>query len=165
MTTAVRLEELLAYTDSDRAKWRAWIAADPKRLDIPFQPEGDFPTIGSVFDHIFLVERRHLARLEGSTPPGSSGVAPGDWKALFEYADLVRADFRTYVNDLDEGTAASQLAFTLRDGSNMSTTRRKLAFHIVQHEIRHLAQIAYAARLAGHEPPGKHDLLFFTELA
>jgi uncharacterized damage-inducible protein DinB len=165
LTTGIQLDELLAYTDADRAKWRAWIAADPKRLDIPFQPAGDFPTIGSLLDHVFLVERRHLARLEGGTPPGASGVPAGDWKALFEYADLVRADFRTYVRDLDENTAASQLTFTLRDGSTLSTTRRKLALHIVQHEIRHLAQIAYAARLAGHEPPGKHDLLFFTEFA
>lgn len=165
MSAALRLDELLAYTDSDRAKWRAWIAADPKRLDIPFQPAGDFPTIGSLFDHIFLVERRHLARLQGSTPPGSSGVTPGDWKALFEYGDLVRADFRAYARDFDEATAAAPMSMVLRDGTALTMTRRKLAFHIVQHEIRHLAQLAYAARLAGHEPPGKHDLLFFTELA
>jgi len=165
VTCALRLDELLAYTDADRAKWRAWIAADPKRLDIPFQPAGDFPTIGGLLDHIFLVERRHLARLEGGTPPNSSGVAAGDWKALFEYADLVRADFRTYVGEVDDEAAATQLTFTLRDGSTLSTSRRKLAFHILEHEIRHLAQMAFAVRIAGHEPPGKHDLLFFPELA
>jgi uncharacterized damage-inducible protein DinB len=39
-------------------------------------------------------------------------------------------------------------------------TRRKLATHVVLHEVRHLAQVAHAARAAGIEPPGEHDLLF-----
>ena len=165
MTAALRLDELLGYSDADRAKWRAWIAADPKRLDIPFQPSGDFPTIGSLLNHVFIAERGLLARLRGSTPPNSSGVAPHDCKALFEYGDQVRADFRTFVRDFHDASADTQVSFTLRDGSTMTMTRRKLAFHILQHEIRHLAQLAYAVRLAGFEPPGKHDLLFFTELA
>jgi uncharacterized damage-inducible protein DinB len=42
-------------------------------------------------------------------------------------------------------------------------TRGKLALHIVLHETRHLAQVALAARLAGHEPPGSHDYFYFSE--
>jgi uncharacterized damage-inducible protein DinB len=44
-------------------------------------------------------------------------------------------------------------------------TRRKLAVHILLHEVRHLAQLAYAARIAGLEPPGSHDLFYCPELA
>ena len=44
-------------------------------------------------------------------------------------------------------------------------TRRKLLLHILLHEMRHLAQLAYAARIAGHEPPGEHDIFYFEELA
>ena len=43
-------------------------------------------------------------------------------------------------------------------------TKRWLATTIVLHEIRHLAQIAYAARRAGHAPSGEHDLLCCPEL-
>ena len=44
-------------------------------------------------------------------------------------------------------------------------TRRRLLAHIVIHEIRHLAQIALAARAAGVEPPGEHDLIYFAEFS
>ena len=42
-------------------------------------------------------------------------------------------------------------------------SRRRLTSHILLHEIRHLAQVAYAARLAGHEPPGEHDIFYFGD--
>ena len=164
MSLQYRLDELLDYSDQERGKWREWVAADPVRLAIPFQPRDRFPTIGSLLDHVFLVERRHLSRLEGATPPDETGVKEGDWKALFEYADLVRADLRRYVADLDEREGTETLTFGVQTGT-YTTTRRKLALHIVLHEIRHLAQIAFAARLTGHEPPGRHDLFYFTELA
>ena len=44
-------------------------------------------------------------------------------------------------------------------------SRRKLATHVVLHEVRHLAQIALAARAAGVAPPGDHDLFFFEDYA
>ena len=31
---SLSLEQLLAYTDFDRAKWRQWVTADPGRLKI-----------------------------------------------------------------------------------------------------------------------------------
>ena len=43
--------------------------------------------------------------------------------------------------------------------------RRKLLLHMLLHEVRHFAQIAYAARIAGHVPPGEHDLFYFQDFA
>lgn len=162
MTMGLDLRELLAYSDHERAKWRAWVAADPRRLELPFQPGGRFPTVGSVFDHIFLVERRHLCRLEGGTPPDSTGIAPRDWAALFEYADLVRADLAKYVADLDDDEARRTMTIAAQSGTQ-TMSRRWLAAHILLHETRHLAQMAYAARAAGQEPPGRHDIFYFPE--
>lgn len=162
MSLIIHLEELIDYSDHERGKWREWVAADPERLDIPFQLRGRFPTIGSIFDHIFLVERRHLSRLQGATPPEATGVAPGDWQALFEYGALVRADLRRFVSDLDETAANEPLTIAAQSGTR-TLTRRRLATHIVIHEIRHLAQVAYAARAAGSPPPGEHDLFFCPE--
>jgi uncharacterized damage-inducible protein DinB len=164
MSLSFRLDELLDYSDAERRKWAAWVAADSLRLALPFQQGGRFPTLGTLFDHIFLVERRHLARLEGGTPPDSTGIPTGDAEALFEYADLIRADFRRYVGDLDDASAAESVTFGVPSGT-FTMTRRKLALHIVLHEVRHLAQVAYAVRRAGLEPPGSHDLFYFMELS
>jgi uncharacterized damage-inducible protein DinB len=166
MSATYRIEELLDYSDHERRKWQTWIAADPARLRIPLQNGGRFSTLGSLLDHIFLVERRHLARMQGGTPPETTGVAEGDMAALFEYAALVRADLRRFADDLDEREAVESMSFTVRSAPGPFTmTRRKLCLTIVLHEIRHLAQAALAARNAGHEPPGEHDLFFFTEFA
>ena len=61
---ALSLDELLAYTDEERGKWRAWLEAHPEALALRLQPGGRFATVGALIDHIFLVEARHLARLE-----------------------------------------------------------------------------------------------------
>ena len=156
------LAELLSYSDHERAKWRAWIEADPSRLRLPVQDGGRFPTIESLLDHMFLVERRHLARMEGATPPDSTGVAAGDVKGLFDYGELVRADFTRFVSALDDDAAAQRFTFSIPAGSQ-TMSRRKLATHVVLHEVRHLAQIALAARAAGVAPPGDHDLFFFAD--
>lgn len=162
MSAALGLSGLIDYSDHERAKWREWIAADPQRLRLRFQEGGRFPTLWELFEHIFLVERRHLSRLEGGTPPDATGVRGGDWIALFEYADLVRADFRQYVADLRDDDANQPLTVHAQSGTR-TITRRRLAAHVLIHEIRHLAQIAYAARNGGHAPPGEHDLFFCPE--
>jgi uncharacterized damage-inducible protein DinB len=154
------LPELLNYSDHERSKWKAWVEADPSRLGLGFQDGARFATIGSVLDHIFLVERRHLARMEGATPPDSTGVAAGDVMGLFEYGGLVRDDFRRFVTTFDDAAAAQRFTFTIPTGP-FTMSRRKLATHVVLHEVRHLAQIALAARAAGVTPPGDHDLFFF----
>ncbi|HET9270036.1 MAG TPA: DinB family protein [Vicinamibacterales bacterium] len=159
MSITAGLPELLSYSDHERAKWRAWVEADPSRLALPFQPGARFATVGSIFDHIFLIERRHLSRMEGATPPDSTGVAAGDVQGLVEYGDLVRADFRRFVTDLDDASASKHFTFTIPTGP-MTMSRRKLATNVVLHEVRHLAQVAHAARAAGVESPGDHDLLF-----
>lgn len=163
MSIALPLGWLLDYSDHERRKWRGWIEADPGRLTIPVQTSGRFQTVADLLDHVFLGERRHLSRLEGATPPDATGVPPGDIDALFEFAGLVRADFRRYTEDLDETAADDEMVLTLAlpAVTTLRTTRRTVIAQVVLHEIRHFAQIALAARNAGHAPPGEHDILFF----
>ena len=163
MSVTIGYEPLLAYADNERRKWRDWVAADPSRLELPAQPGGRFPTVGALLDHVYLVERRHLSRLEGGTPPEATGIPSGDWQRLFDYADLVAADLKRYAADTSDEAANGTVSFTGWDGVQYSMSRRRLLAHIMLHEVRHLAQIALAARLKGIAPPGAHDIAFFEE--
>src|SRR5881409_438147 len=61
-------DELVAYTNGERKKWNRWFVDKPQGMSVPAQRQVRFPTVGSLIDHIFLVERRHLQRLTGQTP-------------------------------------------------------------------------------------------------
>ena len=159
MSVAVDLQNLISYSDHERTKWKTWLAADRSRLAIPFQTGGRFATIGSLLNHVFWVEERHLSRLEGHPLPDTT-VPEDDVQALFEFGDRVRAHLRGYVTTVDEKRFSEPITFSLRGGPMVTVLRRKLAAHILLHEIRHFAQIAYAVRVAGHEPPGEHDYFF-----
>jgi uncharacterized damage-inducible protein DinB len=160
MSVPVDFNRLMDYVAHERGKWKTWLEADPSRLTVSFQEGMRFPTINGLLDHVFWVERRHLSRLQGVPLPDKTDVAEGDIAGLFAYADRAHADLRQYVNSLSEAQAAEVMHFTIPTGP-VSVSRGKLAIHILVHEIRHMAQLAYAARLAGLEPPGHHDYFAF----
>jgi uncharacterized damage-inducible protein DinB len=157
------LDELIAYTDEERGKWRNWFAAHPAAMDVRLQPDGRFGTVGALVDHIFLVETRHLARLQQQPVPEASGVNAGDIDALFAYAARTRDGLRAYTTKLDEIDALKPRDFTVQSGT-VRMTPRKLLLHIGLHELRHWAQISLGVRQAGLTPPGNHDLFYSTAL-
>lgn len=163
MSLSVPFDPLLDYSDHERRKWRQWFEADPARMDLAIQPGGRFPTAGALIEHVFFVERRHLCRLQGSTPPEATGVPPGDLKRLFEYGDLVRADFRHYTGEIADIDADGVVSFEAIGIGPVTMSRRRLIVHVLLHEVRHLAQLALAARTSGVAPPGEHDLFFFKD--
>src|SRR5215208_8425584 len=152
------LTELLTYTEEEREKWRAWLTAHPETLALRMHPDGRFATVGALVDHIFLVEVRHVARLERQEVPSASGV-PTEPAELFAYADAGRAALHAFVGRLREVDAATTREFVVLSGT-ATMTPRKLLLHIALHEIRHWAQIALAIRQAGLTPPGNHDLFY-----
>jgi uncharacterized damage-inducible protein DinB len=163
MALTIDYEELLRYTDEERAKWRRFLTDRPADLERPLQPEGRFSTVGKLIDHIFLVERRHLQRLRGEPVANSTGLTASNAAPLFDYGASVRRELEQYVADLDEDVATQVRTFEVRE-QQWQMTPRKLLFHVLLHEIRHWAQIALAVRLAGVDPPGDHDLFFSKAL-
>ena len=163
MTLTITLDELLAWTAEERAKWLPWLKANPKALDVTVQPGGRFPTVCSLIDHIFLVEHRHTLRLQGKELPTESGIQPGDIDALYGYAARGREGVNKYLPTLSEKDANTPRDVIVASGT-YPLSPRKLLFHMALHEVRHWAQIAAAVRAAGFAPPGDHDLFYSKAL-
>jgi len=161
---ALSLDELLAWTAEERAKWLPWFKANPTALDAPVQPGSRFSTVLSLVDHIFLVEVRHTLRLQGQELPASTGATAGDIDALWAYAANGRAAVHRYLPTLTDADAATPRDVVVQSGGSFPMTPRKLLFHMSLHEVRHWAQIAAAVRMAGFAPPGDHDLFYSKAL-
>jgi uncharacterized damage-inducible protein DinB len=159
----LEFSEFARYTQEERDKWRTWFVAHPQAMEVELQAGGRYPTVGSLIDHIFLVERRHLQRLSGNALDTTTGLSGLNAPPLFDYGASVRRELELFVSQLDEDDANQPRTFTVQTG-DFVLTPRKLLFHILMHETRHWAQIAYAIRRAGLEPPGTHDLFFSKAL-
>ena len=154
-------DELLRYTNAEREKWRAWLVLHPAAIDAPVQPGARFSTVGKLIDHIFLAERRNLQRLTGEPLSESTGLTGSNAPPLFDYGASVRRELGQFAQDLDEDIADEVRTLEVLN-RKWPISARKMLFHILLHETRHWAQIALALRLAGFEPPGEHDFLFFA---
>ena len=155
--------EMLRYTQEEREKWRAFFTAHPEAMEIELQPGGRFATLGALIDHIFLVERRHLQRLNKEAVDTKTGLSGHHAPPLFDYGASVRRELEQYASDLDDDAADEPRTVTVATGDYVITPR-KLLFHCLLHETRHWAQVALALRRAGAEPPGNHDLFFSKAL-
>ena len=163
MSLTISYDELLRYTNGEREKWRAWLELHPQAIDTPVQPGGRLPTVGKLIDHIFIVERRHLQRLTGDKLSTETGLSGSNAGPLFDYGASVRRELEQLARTLGDDAADEIRQIELRD-RKWPTTPRKLLFHILLHETRHWAQIAFAIRRAGLEPPGNHDLFYSKAL-
>jgi uncharacterized damage-inducible protein DinB len=155
----LRYDEFLRYTQEERDKWRSWFVAHPDAMELEMQPGGRYPTIGSLIDHIFLVERRHLQRLRQQPLANATGLTGNNAPPLFDYGASVRREMEQFIRSLEDHEIDEIRTIDVRD-QQWPISPRKLLFHILLHEIRHWAQIALAVRLGGFEPPGDHDLFF-----
>ena len=111
MTLALNFDELLRYTNGEREKWRAWLLVHPEAMDVPVQPEGRYPTIGKLIDHIFLVERRHLQRLMELPIVDRTGLTGNNAPPLFDYGASVRRELEQYVADPQAFMPGNRMAF------------------------------------------------------
>jgi uncharacterized damage-inducible protein DinB len=157
------IEELISYTDEERARWEKWFAVQG---DEPLQIAlaGDkHSTLGMLILHIFGPELRYVERLRGQ-PVTEYRDGPTDRVAgIFAFGHRSRAALREYVQQAQPDDWGRILEFNVGQ-YQLGASARKIVLHVLLHEIRHWAQIARIMREHGLPPPGGHDLLLSNAL-
>ena len=160
------IDELLGYTDDERAKWRRW-----------FEAQGDGPlkialagethkSVGALILHCFWAELWYARWMRGEIVTEESDVVkkhkdvPSDRAAeLFAFGQTAREELRSFTEAASEEEWERTHEFEA-GGFHARGSARKLIAHILTHEIRHFAQVAIIVRQQGLAPPGDHDLCF-----
>lgn len=160
------IDELLSYTDEERAKWQRWFAANGnEHLKIALTGE-TCPTVGALVLHCFWAEmfyayfmRDEILTEESDLATRNKDLPADDAEKLFAFGQSARDEMRAFTRAAGADEWERGHVFEAK-GFRISGPARKLVAHILVHEIRHWAQIAFAVRQHGLAPPGDHDLLF-----
>ena len=155
-------DELIDYTDEERAKWEHWFAGRGDGA-LALRPPGDLHAdLGAFLLHIFGPEHHYVQFLRGDYDFADlSRVPTGSAAALFEFGRRGRAALRAWC----AAARPDDWARRVEPREDFPVTARKIVAHVLLHEIRHWAQIAALVRQHGLAPPGDHDLLFSNALS
>ena len=165
-TMHLTINELLAYTDEERKKWKDWLALQgngPLKIALA----GDaFSSIGGLILHIFWAELFYALWMRGEVLSENSPIVienkslpPDDVEKVFAFGRLARRAMREFTDAAREDDWERTHEVEAR-GIHIKGPARKLIAHILIHEIRHWAQVAIVVRQHDLPPPGDHDLLF-----
>ena len=154
------LDDLLAYSDWDRAQWRAWFlehGRTPLSTDLGPNTDGRIRDIGELVRHIFSAEKRYVERSLKVPLTDTSKIPANDVEALFAFGDESRRDLRNLLATFPdaEWEAPREMQFGKQ---SWMVTPRVMIIQAVTHELRHWAQVATILRTAGYKL-GMHDFI------
>jgi uncharacterized damage-inducible protein DinB len=161
MPVHLSLDDLLDYTDWERHKWQAWFrqhGADALKTSAGPHGDGRFQAVGELVRHIFSAEKRYVDRLSDRSLTDPASIPIDDVDALFQFGQQSRRDLRKFISTFPSQTWDTPQDFTIVNHF-LRATPRKIAIHILMHEIRHWAQVATLLRLHGLTVE-LHDFLF-----
>ena len=157
------VEELLQYTDEERARWEQWFRDNAEDLlKVPIQSDRE-NTIGALVLHIFGSELRFVQRLNGELLTEYRHLPCQHIDESFGFGIESRKALRRFVHRAAAADWERILEFEIA-GHLYNASVRKIVFQVLLHEIRHWAQIAKLLRERGFIPAGNHDLLASSAL-
>lgn len=159
MEDGVGFSELLAYTDAETERWRAWLAEKPAEVLEVRIGEGSRTTVRELIGHIFAAELRYGERLLGRPETPYEELRMDSLEALWGIHARSRSVLREYLQQMPPGERERVLTFNTRTLGPLAASAHKIVVHTFLHGIRHWAQIATALRQAGHSPQWEHDWL------
>ncbi len=149
---------LLAYRDSETARWRAWFDAHPAALEVPIGT-GRMATVRGLIIHIFAVELRYAERLLDARVTTYEELTPETLDEVFAIGARARTLIDRFLAEATDDTMREVLTFQTLTAGVVSATRYRITANLVNHGVRHWAQIATAIRIAGFGDQWAHDFL------
>ena len=164
MTTAITLEELLAWNQESSAFWKAHLEANPAQLELPCGI-GGAANVRQFVRHIWGVELVWGQRIAGLPELAREEMPVGPLDALFDMHLKAVQVFRALLDDPAQNWDETQtLKYPWLPPEGLTVSRRKMAAHALFHSQRHWAQLATLVRVAGFPSGFKGDLLISQAL-
>jgi uncharacterized damage-inducible protein DinB len=156
---AFTFQEMIAAQEVELAKWEQWFLKQPVTLlDLPLDlAKGQ--DLRSVLFHIFVVESYYGEPLndlrDANTPVADLATIPRE-----TYIDLFRLHHRGFslMKHWAEHTTPEDAAKILVRGE-FRVSKKKAFIQVMEHMVRHFAQLAVALRQAGHPTDWSHDFI------
>ena len=159
VTTAVTLEELVAWNCQSSDWWKAHLDSDPGLLALPCGIGGN-ADVQAFVRHIWgaeLVWSQILTSLEIT----DYEVWPeGPLNVLFDLHLSAVDNFRALLDNPNTLWDEKSVHYPWRRSEQPKPTRRKALAHVLLHSQRHWAQLATLLRTAGFPSGFRGDLLF-----
>jgi uncharacterized damage-inducible protein DinB len=149
---------LLAYRDGETARWREWIDGYPSALEVPIGA-GRTATVRGLIIHIFAVELRYAERLLGRRVTGYEELEPATTDDVFAIGERARTLIDDFLARADDREMREVLEFQTLTAGTVRATKYKIAANLVNHGVRHWAQIATVLRHHGFTDQWAHDFL------
>ncbi len=149
---------LLEYRDGETARWREWLGRHPAALKVPVG-EGRTATVRGLIVHIFAVELRYAERLLGRRVTAYEELEPADTEEVFAIGVRARALIDEFLARADDREMREVLEFQTLTAGAVRATKYKIAANLVNHGVRHWAQIATVLRQHGFADQWAHDFL------
>jgi uncharacterized damage-inducible protein DinB len=155
---ALSYSVLLAYTDEETRRWRAYFDQNPKALDVPIG--GERKDVRGLVTHLFVSEYRWGQHLAGEHPASPDSFKPQNIDEIWAIYATARKRLETWVAGATPEDLAQILTVKSVTYGETVVSKRKILTHALIHGIRHWAQIATALRQGCFVSGWSHDMLF-----
>jgi uncharacterized damage-inducible protein DinB len=156
---AFTFQEMLAAQQIELAKWEQWLVKQPATLLDLHLDLAKSDDLRSVLFHIFRVELLFSEALNGLRDPDAPMA---DLLALPKetVADLFAVHHRAFalLKKWNEHATTEDAAKIIARGE-LRASKKKCFIQVIEHTVRHLAQLAVALRQAGHPTDWMHDFI------
>lgn len=149
---------LLSYRDGETARWRDWFGRHPAALDVTIGA-GRTATVRGLVVHIFAVELRYAERLLGRRVTAYEELEPVSMDEMFDIGTRSRGLIGEFLAHADDREMREVLEFQTLTAGAVRATKYKITANLVNHGVRHWAQIATALRQQGFGDQWGHDFL------